>query len=121
MFESGSLGEPVNFEKAKECFERAANQNNSKAMLNLGNLYEKGKGVEQDVQLAQQWYIKAQSQGDATAQKLLQQGGPTAGLGSPDQGFGSGGQAPPCAQCGSRYHTTAECPELVDQPGGFPM
>jgi TPR repeat protein len=42
-----------------------------KAQRNLGNMYLKGKGVQQDFKQAVAWFRKAVDQGNATAQYLL--------------------------------------------------
>jgi tetratricopeptide (TPR) repeat protein len=41
------------------------------AQYNLGNMYYKGKGVQQDYKQAAAWYEKAAEQGDADAQREL--------------------------------------------------
>ena len=43
----------------------------SKAMTNLGVLYEDGHGVPQDYQTAKKWFEKAAAAGDAEAMYML--------------------------------------------------
>lgn len=71
MYESGEFGDEVNYSKAHECYMQAAKLGNTKAMLNLGNMYEKGKGVEKDQNEAQKFYQLAASKGDHTALNIL--------------------------------------------------
>ena len=55
-------------EKAVEWYLKASNQGNVDAMNNLGFMYEKGEGVEQNWQKAADMYQKAADKGDAWAQ-----------------------------------------------------
>lgn len=65
------------FEKAQDhveairWFRMAAEQNNSKGQLNLGNAYRYGHGVAQDPVEAAKWYRKAANLGNAKGQCLL--------------------------------------------------
>jgi uncharacterized protein len=52
-------------------FRLAAEQNNAKGQLNLGDSYRYGYGVAKDPVEAAKWYRKAALQGNATAQDLL--------------------------------------------------
>jgi TPR repeat protein len=45
--------------KAKEWYEKAANQGHASAQYNLGNMYSNGNGVKQDKRVAKQWFGKA--------------------------------------------------------------
>ena len=54
-------------EKAIECFLQAEEQGNPKAMYSLGYCYERGLGVEEDGELALEWYRKAAESGDKDA------------------------------------------------------
>lgn len=56
---------------AKTEFETAANQGDTAAMVNLGNLYQKGLGVNQDYTQALKWYQQAADLGDRAAQGKL--------------------------------------------------
>ncbi len=62
----------VNVEIAVERgHEEAAQQGDALAQTNLGFMYAKGRGVEQDYTKAVSWYRKAAQQGDALAQANL--------------------------------------------------
>jgi|688.fasta_scaffold238381_3 hypothetical protein len=52
-------------------FKPLANQGDPNAQVNLGNLYMRGLGVEQDYGSAYGWYAKAANQGHATGQNKL--------------------------------------------------
>jgi TPR repeat protein len=52
-------------------FQPLAESGNADAQVNLGNLYMKGHGVEQDYQAAYRWYLRAAQQGQAMAQGKL--------------------------------------------------
>jgi len=52
-------------------FKPLANQGDPNAQVNLGNLYMRGLGVEQDYAIAYEWYAKAARQGHATGQNKL--------------------------------------------------
>ena len=56
---------------AVAAFRPLAEQNVAAAQVNLGNLYMKGWGVEQDYHAAFRWYLKAATQGDALGQNKL--------------------------------------------------
>jgi uncharacterized protein len=47
---------------AVEWYRKAAEQSNAGAMLNLGNLYKRGRGVPKDTNTALKWYRRAYSQ-----------------------------------------------------------
>ena len=59
------------FDTALQVFKPLAEQGNVAAQVNLGNLYMKGWGVEQNYHLAQHWYLKAANQGERMAQTKL--------------------------------------------------
>jgi len=59
------------FATALTIFKPLAEQGNVAAQINLGNLYMKGWGVEQNYHLAQHWYLKAADQGERMAQTKL--------------------------------------------------
>lgn len=59
------------FETALINFKPLADKGNAAAQVNLGNLYMKGLGVEQNYHLAQHWYLKAANQGERMAQTKL--------------------------------------------------
>jgi hypothetical protein len=52
-------------------YNKAAYQGESKAELNLGVMYENGRGVEKDFGEAESWYRKAIAHGDEDAQQYL--------------------------------------------------
>ncbi len=59
------------FAAALKIFKPLAENGNAAAQVNLGNLYMKGWGVEQDYPLAQTWFRKAADQGERMAQSKL--------------------------------------------------
>ena len=59
------------FTSALTIIKPLAEQGNVAAQINLGNLYMKGWGVEQNYHLAQHWYLKAAEQGERMAQTKL--------------------------------------------------
>jgi TPR repeat protein len=66
------------FKEAVKRYQKAADQGDAEAQMNLGGMYENGQGVEQDdkeafkwYQKAFKWYQKAADQGDAEAQMNL--------------------------------------------------
>ena len=61
----------VNQVKGRQWFEKAAAAGHVKAQYALGQLYEKGEGVERDYGKARQWYEKAAEAGHAKAQYAL--------------------------------------------------
>ena len=50
------------FDEAAQCLRKAAEQGHAGAQMNLGVLYERGKGVRQDFAEAMHWYRKAAEQ-----------------------------------------------------------
>jgi|GEM_PF-1585439 len=60
-----------NWSVARTEFETAAHQGDAAAMVNLGNLYRKGLGVNQDDTEALKWYQRAADQGDRAGQGKL--------------------------------------------------
>ncbi|MGR8980281.1 MAG: tetratricopeptide repeat protein [Gammaproteobacteria bacterium] len=60
-----------NFEKAVELWLAIAEKGDSTAEYSLGQMYEQGKGVEQDYQEAFKWYRLSAEQGNARAQYNL--------------------------------------------------
>ena len=67
-------GVEQSYEKAKEFFERAAQQDHPEAQFNLGIMYEHGEGMPKNKKQAIEWYSKACENGDedgcAAAQRL---------------------------------------------------
>ena len=70
MYRSGQ-GVPQNNSKAARWYQKAAEQGDSDAQKNLGDLYRRGEGVRQDAQEAVSWYQKAATQGHSRAQLNL--------------------------------------------------
>ncbi|WP_298052146.1 tetratricopeptide repeat protein [uncultured Paenalcaligenes sp.] len=73
MYEQGD-GVEQSYAKAKEFFERAAQQDHPEAQFNLGIMYEHGEGMPKNKKQAIEWYSKACENGDedgcAAAQRL---------------------------------------------------
>ena len=55
VFEGGS-------EKARKYFHQAAEQGDTKAQIALGEMYRKGEGVQKDLELAMEWFKRADDQ-----------------------------------------------------------
>ena len=60
------------YESALKWFRKAALQKNAIAQNSIGEYYEKGLGVEQDLEQAKTWYRKAADQGYEPAIKNLE-------------------------------------------------
>ena len=75
MYEAGAMGEQVNYLEAVNCYTRAIqiDDGNTQALLNLGSMYEKGKGVEggPNPETAMYYYTLAGKKGDPTAREIL--------------------------------------------------
>ena len=67
MYAEGQ-GVEVDYVKANEWFQKAAEQGNADAQCNLGVMYAEGQGVEVDNAKANEWYQKSAEQGNAVAQ-----------------------------------------------------
>jgi TPR repeat protein len=63
----GTADNIENLQKAKECYEKAADQSDAVSQFNLGMMYLNGKGVKQDYTEAIRWFTKATEQGYAPA------------------------------------------------------
>jgi hypothetical protein len=61
-----------NYSEAFVCFYEAAKQNDTIAYNKLGELYEKGLGVEKNITMARKWYEKAAALGDEEAKMRLE-------------------------------------------------
>ncbi|KAJ3030994.1 UNVERIFIED_CONTAM: hypothetical protein HDU68_007028 [Siphonaria sp. JEL0065] len=68
---NGLAGASVSYSKAFEWFHKAALQNNPKGQFNVAFMYENGKHVHKDKNLAVSWYKKAAAQGFLEAEKAL--------------------------------------------------
>ena len=60
-----------NFTEALKNFKLAAEQGDTEALTEIGNLYFSGKGVKKDYTEARKWYAKAAEKGEASAQNQL--------------------------------------------------
>jgi TPR repeat protein len=58
-------------EKAVHWYSEAARQNHPDGEFGLGEMYAKGEGVDQDVELAVEMYMRAAVNGHAQAQRVL--------------------------------------------------
>jgi TPR repeat protein len=58
-------------DKARELYQKAANQGNVQAQYNLGVCYENGLGVEPDLPKAAKYYQEAADQGSQDAQDAI--------------------------------------------------
>ena len=63
----------VDYKQAEYWFRKAAEQEYALAQVQLGNMYEYGKGVKKDYRQAAYWYRKAAEQGNADAKKRLKE------------------------------------------------
>jgi TPR repeat protein len=61
-----------NYDKAMQCYRRAADQNDAPSAAAIARLYEHGLGVKTNVELAIKWYQKAVDLGDATSKVKLE-------------------------------------------------
>ena len=68
---AGKGGLKRDYVKALEWLRKAAAQGHPHAPVQIGNMYNDGKGVPQDYAQAVGWYRKAAEQGDADGQGLL--------------------------------------------------
>ena len=63
-------GGPQDFTRARELFELAAAQGDARAMVDIGALFATGQGVEQDLNEAMRWLLKAKAHGEDVSQNL---------------------------------------------------
>ncbi|QCE34643.1 sel1 repeat family protein [Acetobacteraceae bacterium] len=68
LYNEGFIGIPQDSAKAAEYYQKAAGEGNAEAQMNLGFLYDVGRGVPQNYEKAAEYYQKAANQGDAAAQ-----------------------------------------------------
>jgi TPR repeat protein len=66
------LGGPRNFEQAAKWFEEAAQTQDDRAMLYLGEMYWNGEGVKQSKETAYMWYLIASNSGSTEAAQGVQ-------------------------------------------------
>ena len=64
-------GVPQDYRKAFNYFEKAAERNDSQALLNLGFMYRKGIACEVDLLKAEELYLRADALGDDEANGIL--------------------------------------------------
>jgi TPR repeat protein len=62
---------PTDFTTARRWFEKAALQNETNAMVNLGQMIELGQGGPRNREEARRWYEKARELGNPNAAKAL--------------------------------------------------
>ena len=55
-----------------ETLKNAAEQGDAEALYQLGNCYQNGEGVEQDIEKAIEWWLKAADLGHEKASELIQ-------------------------------------------------
>lgn len=71
-------GTKQDYKKAKEWYERAAEQEYAKAQTSLGTMYSDGLGVRKDYVKAKEWFGKACDNGEqnscAEYNRLIRQG-----------------------------------------------
>lgn len=65
------LGKPHDYNKALELFNKAAQQGNTDALWEIGNMYRRGWGVKKSNYQAEEYYTKAASKGNPYAQYWL--------------------------------------------------
>ena len=63
-------GGPQDFTRARELFELAAAQGHANSMVSIGGLFADGKGVEQDLNEAMRWFLKAKAHGADVSQHV---------------------------------------------------
>ena len=64
-------GVDVNYKKAIEWFEKAAEQGHASAQYNLGVMYDLGQGVDKSGSSAMRWFAKAAAQDFEEAQAAI--------------------------------------------------
>lgn len=64
-------GTSQNYLKAKEYYQKAANQGDADALVNLGVMYDRGYGVPKDFKKARGYFEKAMNKGSGLAKIKL--------------------------------------------------
>jgi TPR repeat protein len=64
-------GVPKDDARARQWYEKAANQEHAEAQVSLGSLYDYGRGGPQDFKIAVRWYRRAANQRNDLAQRRL--------------------------------------------------
>ena len=67
FYDNGEAGLPVDYDRAVAYFTQAAEQGDTTGYYNLGSMYDAGRGVDQDLEMARHYYQLASDQGDADA------------------------------------------------------
>jgi TPR repeat protein len=60
-----------NYQEALAWYKKAASQGNTKAMVDIGDMYKRGKGVSPNIQEAYNWYSKAADMGNGDAMSMV--------------------------------------------------
>ena len=60
-----------NYQEALAWYKKAASQGNTRAMVDIGDMYKRGKGVLANLQEAFNWYSKAAEMGNGDAMSML--------------------------------------------------
>lgn len=73
LFKLGEINEAIGkYDKAKYWYDKAIENNNASAMVNLGRMYRFGNGVEQSYENAKELFEKAYKLGDKIAYSQIQ-------------------------------------------------
>lgn len=59
------------YQQAMQWYLKAADQNHTRAMYNIGFMYQRGQGVTKDDITAKNWFQKAANLGSEKAKKIL--------------------------------------------------
>ena len=59
IYRYGEIAGYRNYREALKWYGKAASKKNADAMEAIGRMYEKGRGVEKDIEYAEEWYRKA--------------------------------------------------------------
>ncbi|AZS49980.1 sel1 repeat family protein [Entomomonas moraniae] len=72
LFEKGvQYAGKQDYQQAMQWYLKAADEGNTDAMYNIGNLYAKGEGVEWSYQQAMQWWLKAADKGHINSMLMI--------------------------------------------------
>lgn len=67
LIHDGIENYPLNYQKAREYYEKSAELGSINAQVAVGDMYEYGKGVKQNYEKAYHWYSKAATTGNVVA------------------------------------------------------
>ncbi len=70
-YANGYAEYPQDYKEGARWYRKAAEQGHVRAMFELGDMYNKGKGVPQDFKETAKWYRKSAEQGHSKAQWML--------------------------------------------------